>query len=233
MATKSSSKGPRISLNKLAEFTRARANRQRQILRDQKYPTDFKGLYYREATEAIAMCIVSGLEDIASVEKAIKLLEQQHPDKIGTQRRIASNIDALENFLLMLDDIDLKGMTLALGPHSQPRLSIQNVEVSVRPEILVEAKGRGGKPLVGAMKLHFPVSFPLDDNCAGLASAVVQEWCKSHLWDGTTHGPLCAVLDVGSRRFCPGVKSTVARIKEIEATCRNIFALWPSITPED
>jgi hypothetical protein len=83
MAKKLSSKGPRISLNKLAEYTRVRANRQRQILRDQKYPTEFKGPYYREAAEAIAKCIVSGLEDIAVVEKAIKLLEQQRPDKMN------------------------------------------------------------------------------------------------------------------------------------------------------
>ncbi len=48
---------PRISINKLAEFTAAKAARQRQILRDQKYPTEFKGMYYKESSEAIASCI--------------------------------------------------------------------------------------------------------------------------------------------------------------------------------
>ena len=36
---------PRISVNKLAEYMGAKAARQRQILRDQKYPTDYKGMY--------------------------------------------------------------------------------------------------------------------------------------------------------------------------------------------
>ena len=34
----------------------------------------------------------------------------------------------------MLDDIDFKGATLSLGDHAPPRLSIQNIDVSVRPE---------------------------------------------------------------------------------------------------
>jgi hypothetical protein len=232
MAKKTAST-PRISVNKLAEFTRAKANRQRQILRDQKFPTDFKGPYYREATEAISKCLASGLEDVAAVERAIRLLEQQTPEKIGTQRRLASNIDALESFLLMLDDIDLKGMRLKLGDNSPPKLTLQNVDISIRPEVLVEASGRNGATLVGAIKLHFPVTFPLDDDCAGMASALVQEWCKAHLPKGATHGPLCPVLDIGSRRVCAGVKSTAARMKEVEANCRNIVALWPTITPED
>lgn len=128
---------PRISVNKLSEFARAKAHRQRQILRDQKFPTEYKGMYYREASEAITRCLASSLEDIAAVERSIKVLEQNKPDKIGTQRRVAANIDALESFLLMLDDIDMEGMTPRLGEASPPKLNIQNVEISVRPEIIL------------------------------------------------------------------------------------------------
>lgn len=218
-----------ISVNKLAEFSRARANRQRQILRDRKFPSDFKGMYYREATAAISSCLASSLEDVSAVERSIRVLEQSTPEKIGTQRRLAANIDALESFLLMLDDIDLEGSTPRLGPHQPPHLMIQNVRVSVRPEVLLVGNGKSGAKLVGAIKLHFPKTFPLDDDCAGMASAVVQEWCKTNLPDGTTYGPMCKVLDIGSRRVCPGVKSTVARMKEVEANCRNILGLWPTI----
>jgi hypothetical protein len=78
-----------ISINKLAEFMSAKPARQRQILRDQKYPTDFKGMYYKEATETISHAIASNLEDLDSIDKAIDILEQMSPEKIGTQRRIA------------------------------------------------------------------------------------------------------------------------------------------------
>ena len=127
---------PRISVNKLAEFMTAKAARQRQILRDQKFPSTLKGLTTREAAEAISACIASNLENLDALDRQIRILEQQSPDKIGTQRRIASNIDAIETFKMMLDDIDLKGANPSLGANSAPKITIQNVEISIRPEIL-------------------------------------------------------------------------------------------------
>jgi hypothetical protein len=224
---------PRISVNKLAEFIDAKAARQRQILRDQKFPTEFKGMYYKESTEAISTCISSNLENTGIIERTIASLEQQTPDKIGTQRRIQSNIDALETFEAMLDDIDLKGALPSLGEHAPPRLTIQNVEISVRPEIVLKGVGKGKQPLIGALKLHFPRTFPLGDS-AGYVSALLQEYAKTHLANhGEAFGPYCPVLDVGSKLAFPGVKSTIARMKDIQAACRNIVALWPTISADD
>jgi hypothetical protein len=227
---KDPNKVPRISVNKLCEFMTAKAARQRQILRDQKYPTEFKGVYYKESSEAIAVSVASNLENLKPVENAIKLLAQKTPDKIGTQRRIAANLDALETFLLMLDDIDLKGATPKLGDQSPPRLTIHGVEISVRPEVLLSAKGKSDALLVGAVKLHFPRTFSLNDDSAGYVSTILQEWSKAHLADdGAVNGSLCPVIDVGSQKVYPGVKATTARMKDVDAICQNIAALWPTI----
>lgn len=227
-------KQPRVSLNKFAEFIGAKAPRQRQILRDQKFPQDFKGMYYREATEAISSCLASNLENTSVLEKAILSLEQQTPEKIGTQRRVEANIDALEAFQSMLDDIDFKDAKPTLGEPSPPRLTIQNVEISVRPEIVLTASGKSGAKLVGAIKLHFPKTYPLGDEGGAFVSALLQEYSKAYLADqGETYGPLCYVIDVGAKKVCPGVKSVVNRMKEVRANCQNIVALWPTITPGD
>lgn len=227
---KDATKPPRISVNKLCEFMTAKAARQRQILRDQKYPTDFKGMYYKEASEAVSLALSSNLEDMSPVEKAIKVLAQQTPDKIGTQRRIARNLDALETFQLMLDDIDFKGATPSLGEQSPPKLVIHGVEISVRPEVRLAAIGKSQAPLVGAVKVHFSRTFSLNDDSAGYVSAVLQEWCRVVLPDdGAAYGPLCCVIDVGSKHVFPGVKATTARMKDVEAICQNIAALWPTI----
>lgn len=227
-------KQPRISLNKLAEFIGAKAPRQRQILRDQKFPQDYKGMYYREATEAISMCLASNLENTSVIDRAIASLEQQTPEKIGTQRRIEANIDALETFQTMLDDIDFGDAIPKLGAQSSPKLTVQNVEISIRPEIILNATGKKGAALVGAVKLHFPKTFPLGDEGGAFVSALLQEYGKTYLQDqGEPHGPLCYVIDIGSKKVCPGVKSVVNRMKEIQANCRNITALWPSISPDD
>jgi hypothetical protein len=222
---------PRISVNKLAEFMTAKAARQRQILRDQKYPTDFKGMYYKEAGEAIAQSVASNLENFDSIDRAIRILEQTTTTKIGTQRRLDFNIDALETFRSMVDSVDLKGSTPSLAPTTAPRLTIQNVEISVRPEIILRAEGRTG-PLVGAVKLHFPRTFSISEDSSGYLSAVLQEWCKTHMADdGAVSGPHCFVIDIGASKQCLGVKSTAARMREVAAVCQNIAALWPAITP--
>ena len=103
---------------------------------------------------------------------------------------------------------------------------------SVRPEIILKGSGKGG-PLVGALKLHFPRTFPLGDS-AGYVSTLLQEYAKTYLaGNGDAHGPYCPVIDVGSKLVYPGVKSTIARTKDIKAACRNIVALWPTIEADD
>ncbi len=129
----SSPKLPKISVNKLAEFMTAKASRQRLILRDQKFPSDFKGMFYKEAAEAISSCIASNLENLDALDRQLRILEQQAPTKIGAQ----------------------------------------------------------------------------------------------------TSGPLCCVIDVGSKKMYPGVKSTAQRLKDIQAACQNVATLWPSITAPD
>jgi hypothetical protein len=173
---KVSNNQPRISVNKLAEFTAAKAARQRQILRDQKYPTEFKGMYYKESSEAIASCISSSLEDLSGIYNAVSILEQAKPQKVGSQRRVNANLDALEAFEGMLDDVDLKGISPSLGAAFPPKLSCRNVEISVRPEIILRADGKGKNKLIGATKLYFVRTFTLSEDTAGTVSAVLQEW---------------------------------------------------------
>jgi hypothetical protein len=51
--------------------------------------------------------------------------------------------------------------------------------------------------------------------------------------NGDAHGPFYPVIDVGSKLMVPGVKSTIARMRDIVAACRNIVALWPTIEADD
>lgn len=203
--------------------------RQRRIIRDQKFPSDFKGMYYREAQEAVASCIASELADIAVVERQIDILNQQAPETVGTQRRIASNVDALEAFLEMLDDINLQGATPSLGANTAPKVRVRNVEISVRPEIILRSENRNG-PIIGAMKIHFPKTNQLNEQLAGYVSAVLQEWAQNHMADdGVVFGPLCSVVDVGNQHFFEGVRSTRQRMRDIQDACETIAALWPTI----
>lgn len=223
---------PTISVNKLGEYILSKAAQQRRILRDRKYPDpDFhKGMYHREASAAVSRYIVDGAIDTSPLDNALHALEQLTPKKVGTARRINSNIDALERFNTMLDDIDLSGADPEIGAHAPPKLTFFNVEISVRPEIILRSTVKG-KSYVGALKLHFSKTHPHTKESAGFVSAAVNEYCKHHLAgpDDIVNASFCQVIDVASGNVFPGVKATKQRLSDIEAECQNIAALWPTI----
>jgi len=225
-------KQPQISVNKLAEYMVSKAARQRKLLRDRKYPDeDFQiGMFHREASEAIASYLANGALSTEPIDAQIQILKQQSPVKIGTQRRLASNIEAMDRFLEMLDDIDFGDADVEHGQHAPPKLVYHGVEVSVRPQIILRGT-RKGKKLVGAVKIHFAKGFTMDKDTAGYVSAAVQEHCLRHIAkdDEAVFADYCSVIDVGSGQVFPGVKSTKARLKDIEDTCENIKDIWPNI----
>ena len=222
---------PRISVNKLGEYVVANGTRQRSILRDQK-SQNISGMYYAEAARAVSLCLASSLSDTSAIAQTIRILEQKTPVSAGAMRRISSNIDALESFDAMLDDIDLKGATAEKGEQKPGKLVIHGVNISVRPEIIMRGAGRGGKNQVGAVKVHFSRTFPLTNVSAGYVSAVLQRYTEDKLIeDAEIVAPTyCFVIDIGSRTVHSFVKATAARLKAIESDCQNIAAIWPTIT---
>lgn len=223
---------PELSVNKLTEYIVSKGARQRRLLRDRKYPDpDFQmGMYHREASDAVKRYIADGCIDAGPIENQVAILKQLAPGKMGTIRRVNANIDALERFLDMLDDIKVLGEP-SLAEHSAEKITLHGVKISVRPEIIVRGDGPKDKKLVGAIKLHFTKTFPMTAESAGYVSAVVQEYLKIHyLKEGETLSPdYCQVIDVGCGKVFPGVKSTTARMKDVSAECENIAGLWPTI----
>jgi hypothetical protein len=224
---------PRLSVNRLAEYIMSKGARQRSILKDRKYPDDEfnKGMYHRESSDAISQYIADGAVDPTPLFNKLKSLKQMTTSKVGTARRINSNIDALERFSEMLDKIDLLGATPVLGHNNPPHLKIHNVDVSVRPEIVLRGTAGKGRKCVGAIKLHFSKTWPMNEESAGYVSAIVQEFCGAHLLcgDEIINPTYCQVIDVGSGEVFAGVKATTKRMKDVTAECQNIAALWPSI----
>ncbi|HEY0832672.1 MAG TPA: hypothetical protein VGE72_02085 [Azospirillum sp.] len=223
---------PRISVNKLGEYIVAKAARQARIIRDQKYPPDYITAYYRDAQEAISQYIGCGMADQSILEKKILVLGQKVPGNVQESRRLTGNIDAIERFMNLVDDIDLFGATAQLGSQQPQTLKIRNVDISVRPEVVLTAKGAKGKPIIGGIKLHFPATSALSEDAAGYISAATQEFFRwFHHDDGSADPRLSFVIDVGGGKVHQGVKSYKQRLKDIEAACEQIATLWPNVKP--
>lgn len=222
---------PRISVNKLAQYVTSRAPRQNQILRTAKFPPAYITAYYREASEAIARFLSSGMVDFAILDNSISALSQKVAGNVYETRRIAGNIDAIETFNGLLDDIDLGTATAKLGAQKASHLILNGVEISVRPEVTLHSKTKAGEDLVGGIKLHFPKTEPMDEEQANLVSAMMNAFCKDHLWkDGSPLPAHCMVVDLASGKVYPGIKSIKQRLKEVESACTQIASLWPGIT---
>lgn len=209
----------------------SKAGRQGQILRGQKYPPDYITSYYRDAQESISLFIADSMEDIRILENRIKILEQQNTQNIYETRRVTGNIEAIEGFMKMIDEIDLKNAVPKLGGEAQPqKLKIYGVEVSVRPEIILNAEGARGKQLIGGVKLHFPKTNPLNEEAGGYISTALQMYLDSFLQStGVPSAKHCLTIDIASGKVYEGVTAITQRKKDVEAACEQIFNLWPSI----
>lgn len=222
---------PRLSVNKLAQYVTSRAARQNQILRTAKFPPDYITAYYRDAADAIASFVGGGMADLGVLDRASNRLLQAEAGTVQQARQKSANIDAIEAFEGMLDDIDLRGATPSLGAHAAKHLPIANVAVSIRPEVVLRCS-KGSTTLLGGMKLHFPRSEPLDAEQAGYVSAMLHKFAEREASpDETASTAHCVVVDVASRTFHPGVSSVKKRMRDIEGACGHISQLWPNIAP--
>ena len=225
--------GARISVNKLGEYITSKAARQRSILYNQKFPPPYVTPFYEDASEAISLFIAGAMGKPSILENRINVLGQTPVNTTWQQRRTLGNIEAIETFMSLIDDLDLSGLTCKLGSQNPPRMPIRNVEVSVRPEVILSRPAATGGQQIGALKLHFPKTNPLSEEAAGYVSAIAARFCDVYLPDeGTADSRLCFVVDLASSRVYPGVKSTTLRLKDVDAACDQIFNLWDTIKEE-
>lgn len=220
---------PRISVNKLGEYLVVGPGRRHRILHDAKFPPDFIRPVYRTATEVIAAFIAGGMSDIAALERAMEALGNETPNTVWDQRRINSNIDALETFANMIDAIDLRGAAPELGAHQAALLMRNGVAISVRPEVVLRGTRRG-QSVVGGLKLHFPKANPLGPEASGFVSAAMAAHLQATQGD-PVEPSLCGVVDVSSAQFFPGPTATRQRLRAVDDACTEIAARWPTIQP--
>ena len=88
------------------------------------------------------------MTDAAILGNTISALLQKEATNIYETRRIAGNIDAIETFEMLLDDIDFGNAEPRLGAQTAPHVIRQAVGISVRPEVTLHSKSKTGN-LVG------------------------------------------------------------------------------------
>ena len=75
--------------------------------------------------------LAGGMVDFGILDNSISALSQKVASNIDETRRIAGNIDAIETFNGLLDDIDFGTAMARLGAQKAPHLILGGVEVPV------------------------------------------------------------------------------------------------------
>lgn len=219
---------PKISINKLAEYLKASPARRQSIVRDQKYPSPIRAPYYNEAESAV-LSFFERNKNYGVIEDAMLNLGQRAPETVHKAQMASSCLDALAAFAdTGLDQID--GFDSVVLPRAhQPKLAFGDVEISVRPEVLLR-RGQGPGASVGLLKLYFSKGDPLTDDTANFIATACCEYLTQHL---SGHGKpdlkSVLVLDVLAKKFYFAPRATKQRLKDIAAACGEISAVWKAI----
>jgi hypothetical protein len=229
MATDTTRRVPRISVNKLGEYMTATPLRRRRIVEDQKRPKGFILPRYTEAQDAITKYLAGGKPDegrlLSEIERLV--LAPSATEWESDRKRLAS--EALQSFLEMADAIDLDGLSGTVGRNDQPRLSIGGLEVSVRPEVLLSGTDRHGRPTAGALKLYFSKTSPLTEDSAAYIAAAVQAFVEAHLQPAHAEPRNCRVIDVFGQKVYTAPRASARRRNDLAAACEEIARAWEQV----
>ncbi|MFH2001901.1 MAG: hypothetical protein ABIK28_19635 [Planctomycetota bacterium] len=210
---------PRISLKGLANFMTSGAARQRKILRDYKYP-DPEGAaqagYYRDARNCILEYHREGREEAWLYERHRHLRGQSIVAPPQVKPRLENNARAVRQYAR-----NFSGRNFTILENVPLALAFSGVTVSVYPDLHVNERNREK-----IIKLDFSKQ-PTNDQAIRIMSQAMFE-AQVQAGMGLTSASVL-YLDVPRSQEYRGARAGSRMLREIEAACENITAIWDGI----
>jgi hypothetical protein len=231
---------PGLSAYQLADFMTSSPSGQITILKNAKYIDSGKPkiLQYQIARAAIGQYLISPTRDMTIRSQALATLQQRQNDsalKAFAQDDAKRSIEAIETFQKSLNSLDLQGNVFEMPDKNATPLMIHDVAVSVQPDAIVMGSYKQ-EDRIGSAFLRLAKGAETEAADANrsamfpLLAALAHLHTASNLKDvGVAHAPLSLVIDVPRGEVCRATTSLTRKVANIEASCRFIGALWPSI----
>lgn len=223
---------PRISLNKLGEYLVAPPARRRRIIYDQKFPQSFITARYTDAQQVIAEYLSQTKRNMSFIPKAAERLLSITPRSEWEEHNNSLCAEALDHFVELEDALPLGDIECEATDPKQPAACvIGSVEISVRPEITLVVKGGKRDGQLGAIKLAFSKTNEISGEVASHIASVLHHYTVSTCPAGSTVArERCLLVDVFGEKVIEAPASFKRRMKDVEAACAEIDALWPKIS---
>lgn len=221
---------PRISVTQLGIYMIAGAGQRETIIKEQRRPKTFRVIRYEEASRALQRALATGPEGLQ-----ILAAERDRLGAVvgGTEHERENRelcVAAIEAFEELWPSLNLGCFLPKRGHPMPPKLTVHDVAVSVRPELLLHGRDDQGQPLIGAIKLRFSKSKALKPEAARYVAAAV-EWHLETVADvGVKVSPAhCLAIDVFHGSIIRAQPAKKRRRADIAAACREIALGWEGL----
>lgn len=239
---------PRLSAAALAEYLILRPDQQETILHNSRFSSPPQLVPHSEAMRALRAYNADparNQETLEAVKRALTIKAENETIKPKAREEARRCIETIQLFQNAENSLGLRSMPLAEAGRF-PELIIEDVLVSVQPDLLVEPAAIAGVKRVGGIMFR-PQKAPDPEACrleetrarrgehrremARYMVALLFMLLENHPELGQADRTLCFVADIrlGERIGMP--TDYLARIRAIRSACRQIAQLWDGITP--
>ncbi|WP_339815247.1 hypothetical protein [uncultured Imperialibacter sp.] len=221
-------KSPRISINKLADYTDANSSRRKKIIEECKYPDDVRFLqtWYNDAKKYVAKYCTTGF-DVDILDKGMKTIAAKPALDPTSVTRNKSNAEVLA-LLKSIEFPDLSNFNVYVYKGENKKLEIKGVDISAYPDIIIEGVHRKN-PIVGALKFQYSSGNQLTEEPRKSVSALLVKFLQDEYPKHKAHLPLCLSIDIHQQGITAAPKTIISRFNQIDACCEEIADRWDSI----
>lgn len=217
-----------ISVNQLANFTKATDAKKKSILRQQKNPPKVIVAHYALAKARIRKAI-SSRGDISPILNGISELKNKVPTSKWQVDDKRVSIEAMERFIRMKLPVILKSLDSyeILKKFQLNSFVFSGVNIIVSPDIII--KGTiGEKTYIGAIKIHVSKSSPFDKEQSKYVATCIYDYLKTFVKDSNiiVTPKLCFCIDVFADSIISAPPNITHVNSKIEDFCREIISLW-------
>ena len=229
----------------LAEYLVLKADGQDEVLHNSRFSQTNIRAAYASARHAFRAYNADPLRPIAILNKVKDSLDKKANDPSLTPRqqaRHSRDIELIDLFILREQSLGVRGLPLSKMPRLAP-VEIAGVSVSIQPDFLIAPpSGKIGSLILRVTKAPDPDACKRDATKAERGEhrreiarymVAMQEvlLLGQEQWRGRVDRDLIFVSDVRlGERIGAGTDHT-ARMREIEAACRQIKTLWAEVKP--
>ncbi len=220
---------PRISANKLGEYLVSPPLRRQTIIENQKYPCTYIGAYYEPARAIIIDYLLGKLDRRDMLQRTESLVAYPEHTTSYAMHKAHGCAEAVLRFLDLEPRLDLRGMTPVIV-EQHDKLDVEGVDVSVGADLVLEGTDDKDRPIVGALKLHFPKSHPQTEATAEYVATLLRMHAQLAMAQrGKVREEACIVVDVFAGQVRTAPRGYRRRWRDIGAACQEIKRVWPTV----